>query len=173
MNTAAIFDLDGTLVELPSKSWTKEEFTWPNFLSEMDEQKGIKVTIGELRHHILSERLVYVVTARPESYREETEALLKKHGIVYDQLIMRTDEEVEREAKLIAICEDYNEIKGVLFSQHVLYRERIARELRDNNVRVDYAYDDQIPNLEVWSAYGASTYFVTPAGKLAPITKFN
>lgn len=73
----AAFDIDGTL--------TRSSFDQANIL-------GIKpnpVTIRTLRMLRKAGIKIMIVTARPERYRPETQAWLRRHAILYDVLRMR------------------------------------------------------------------------------------
>lgn len=164
MSKIAVFDLDGTIIDMPKRSWLAEEFNWPNFLNWMDDQMIFSQAVILCEWHLIQDHRVVVVTARPEKYREQTVDLLKVKGFNYDELIMRPDVMVDSETNALHFTENENEVKDVLFRHHAIYRECVSEVLTQRGDEVKYAYDDQIPNLEVWKKLGANCWIVDEYG---------
>lgn len=75
---AVAFDIDGTLAEGPFE---------PGNVRGMSPRSG---TIRTLRGLSKAGIKIIVVTARPETYREDTEWWLRRHAIPYHTLRMRS-----------------------------------------------------------------------------------
>lgn len=73
-----IFDLDGVLVENGS----------PHFFPKWGEAEAIQASGEAVRGLYAHGNHIVIMTARPESYREMTEAELQDKGIPYHQLVM-------------------------------------------------------------------------------------
>jgi len=73
------FDIDGTLAEGPFK---------PGDILSMRVRQGI---VHTLRVLLKAGYRVRIVTARPETYRPQTVAWLRRHAIPYHELRMRED----------------------------------------------------------------------------------
>lgn len=69
-------DIDGVLCEDPS------------FFENDDGKRYRRFLLNARPKMVPTKRIGYIVTARLEKYRAETETWLKRHGVVYDHLIM-------------------------------------------------------------------------------------
>lgn len=69
--------IDGVLCQFPANGVRADEDRYREFVRTVDPTA------------IPTERIGWLVTNRPEKYREETEAWLDRHGIHYDELVMR------------------------------------------------------------------------------------
>ncbi len=74
---AVAFDIDGTLAQGPFV---------PERIRELEPRPHVIRTLKGLSRAGMK---IIVVTARPESYREDTEWWLRRHGIPYHTLRMR------------------------------------------------------------------------------------
>ena len=94
-NPVAVFDLDGTLVTMPPSSFVDGHFHKENFRRDHLQGKPIMPMVNVIRMY--SERMpVAIVTARPNSMRDETQLLLKNLEIPFNHLLM-WDGEFENE----------------------------------------------------------------------------
>lgn len=169
----AIFDIDGTLFDMPGDIYAKwqggEKFDWDKFLDIMDGQPVIHNAWQALSKHFLNNDAIVAVTARPEKYREKTEELLTKLGIPFDKVIMRPNVLLEDEGNEIEKVGHENPtlVKNIIHKHHARWRD-IARDLLEEMVpqfEPVAAYDDQEKNLKVWMDQGAECYLVNK-GKL-------
>lgn len=151
MQECVIYDLDGTLINMPKKEWQGDEFNWDNFISWMNDQDVNVHVVHSLINHFVANKTVVIVTARPEKYRKETELLLDNNGIVYDTLVMRSWDLIEAEMESLSKCNTQKEIQGVLFEHHSKYRAEVAEKMKLFGFKPTDAYDDQSDNLDVWN----------------------
>ncbi|WP_416150487.1 phosphoribosyltransferase family protein [Salipaludibacillus sp. HK11] len=70
------FNIDGVLCMSPT---TKQK---------NDDEKYLEFLLNTSPLFIPSEKINYIITSRPEKYRNETETWLKNNGVQYDSLIM-------------------------------------------------------------------------------------
>lgn len=153
---AVIFDIDGTLFDMPAHIWQSgPEFNWDEFLEWMDGQQVIHNAWQALSGHWMNDRIVVAVTARPEKYRDETEALLAKLGVPFDHVIMRPDEMLTREWAEIDGHTCPEAVKRIIHKHHAIWRTTAVDEIKERieDAEVVAAYDDQINNLDVWKEH--------------------
>lgn len=162
----AVFDLDGTIIPLPEGSGSKDNFTWETFLEASEKFDAFHSTLTTLQWHRQMSHKVVVVTARPESERARTEALLNKVGFEFDELILRPMDLIESETEEIEQAEDDDEVKRILFVNHAAWRKGIRELFITRGDEISYAYDDQMPNLQIWREVGAAVWLVDKDGNL-------
>lgn len=169
MKKLAIFDVDGTLFEMPNENWAGDEFNWGNFMEWMSDKPIIQATHGLLRWHAAQGHTVLAISARPEAYRNETVELLNRLDTPFDEIILRDDVLIAAEHKDLQRATNQSEIRQVIFSHHANYRELVCRRIKaaypDHSF--GYAYDDQDKNLEVWKKEAASCWLVDNQGQLS------
>lgn len=132
---AIIVDLDGTLCDVDHRVHfvQKHPKDWAGFNSKMSD---------DLLHNWCQELIdamrarnykILFVTGRGDSYQEVTKTWLKKHGIIFDLLLMRSAGDLREDAD---IKED-------------LYKERIQ-----NFYDVLFVLDDRASVVERWRNLG-------------------
>ena len=84
MEKIVICDLDGTLSLFEKTDKTKPHYRNPYDASTCDNDLLNEVVAG-----LLFGRKVVLCSGREDKFREPTERFLKKHGIVYEKLLMR------------------------------------------------------------------------------------
>lgn len=172
MADIALFDIDGTLVNCDKPGgWTKEEYTWANFIGWVEYQPVVKLAKHAYDIHKLCGREVIIMSARPEKYRKETEKLLLNLGIVYNDLILRSDVLVGFETQMIAAATSSEEVTEILHRNHSDWRRSVLEGMDDVD-KIQYAYDDQPDNLKIiQEETDASCWLVTKSGILLPYNK--
>ena len=91
-NEIVLFDLDGTLANVEDRvhHLYKEEKDWKAFFEALDGDTPIGPVISfykKLWYH--TDYTIYILTGRPERYREKTIAWFKAHDIPIEKLLMR------------------------------------------------------------------------------------
>ena len=84
-----ICDIDGTLADCDHRlKYVKEEKNWDTFFALMDKDT-LREGVASMLKLTYADKIIVIVTGRPDSYRDVTEAWLKKYDIKYDALYMR------------------------------------------------------------------------------------
>jgi uncharacterized HAD superfamily protein len=99
-----IVDIDGTLADVSHRLHhiRGKRKKWKKFFELMSEDKPVQEIIDRVIE-LAQNHNIYVVTGRPDNYREVTEAWLELHGLPYEALYMRkaddyrTDDVVKQE----------------------------------------------------------------------------
>ncbi len=131
--TYVIVDIDGTIADVRHRlhhikgSGRKN---WRAFFDRMDKDLPIPSMLDEVRKLSLAHRIL-IVTGRPEHYRKQTEAWLRKHDVPYEKLYMRSSGDHRP---------DYEAKSAVL---HEVDPRRIV-----------LAIDDRPPVCEMWESHG-------------------
>ena len=96
-----IFDLDGVISDAYHRQHylRGEEKNWNGFFSACTEDPPIISGVRLINILNKSHRTI-ILTARPESIQLETIDWLKKHGVVWDALIMRSNDDFKESAKM-------------------------------------------------------------------------
>ena len=101
-----IFDLDGTLAD-DSHRWhhVTKSGDWEAYYAQAVHDKPISHVIEIAKALKAAGFSIVIVTGRSESIRAETELWLMRHGIMFDEVIMRkkTDRRRNSELKLEAL----------------------------------------------------------------------
>lgn len=92
-------DIDGVLCEDPS------------FFENDDGKRYRKFLLNAEPKLIPTKKVGYIVTARLEKYRKETEEWLKKHGVTYDHLVMMDIASAKERVKM----QGHGKYKGEVF----------------------------------------------------------
>jgi phosphoglycolate phosphatase-like HAD superfamily hydrolase len=139
LSIAALCDLDGTLCKLVSRKWWEYEACGRDVASE-----PIKVL---LRLFGNSGYEIVLVTGRPETYREHTEAWLEKNGIEYSELIMRNVDDRTSNA----------DFKQRVIDEHVTGKRDVILAIDDNPRTVRMFRANGIVTLDVGSDHSTGT----------------
>lgn len=96
-----IFDLDGVISDASHRQHylREEDKDWNGFFSACTEDPPIISGVRLINILNKSHRTI-ILTARPESIQLETIDWLKKHGVVWDALIMRSNDDFKESAKM-------------------------------------------------------------------------
>ena len=97
MKEAVVFDLDGTLCDdrprLNDLNSTLDSDKWDKYHRMCESDIPFPAIQKMIRHHITQGREIFIVTARPEAYKDITKAWLEKFGIKYYDLVMKPYED--------------------------------------------------------------------------------
>ncbi|MDA8412489.1 MAG: hypothetical protein M0023_01740 [Desulfobacteraceae bacterium] len=132
-----IFDLDGTLADVSRRRKILQQTpkAWDAFFADMDSDPP-NPPIVELYKVLEASRLysMYVVTGRPERYREVSARWISFQGLKAERLFMRIDGD-KREDHIIKM-EILNEIRasGEEIAFVVDDRESVVKMWRENGV---------------------------------------
>ena len=139
MKDIVVCDIDGTVADITHrlKYASGEEKDWGKFfagINEDTERWGVYVLAHSLAS--MNNAQLIFVTARPEDYREETEAWLEEKDMPYDHMIMRRsgDKRPDTDVKqqiFDTYLEKYNIIK--VFDD----RPAVIRMWRENGLDVE------------------------------------
>lgn len=110
---AAIFDIDGTLMNDQNRRWMLPD--WKSYVQESEFDKPNSVVHNLLDYYVSTGVRIVILTARDSAYRDLTRQVLDLYSITYSHLSMRPegnhDHDAEVKAKLIdEICDAYNVI---------------------------------------------------------------
>jgi phosphoglycolate phosphatase-like HAD superfamily hydrolase len=101
-NSVIVFDLDGTIANLDHRLHhvRSDKPNWNEFYRQADNDSSHGWAV-ELMRSLSELYTVIIVSARPETYRRETEEWLKKHGVEYSRMFMvRSDRNYSGDAEL-------------------------------------------------------------------------
>lgn len=133
-----IVDMDGTLADVshrlhflngPNKNWKQ-------FFAGMDDDPPSAVVVEWVKN-LSPDYEVAIVTGRPDKYRLNTEAWLRKHGVEFSRIIMRRSGDHRP---------DYVVKKDLL--------DEVGHE------RVAFVIDDRPSVCDMWRALGLRVYQV-------------
>lgn len=87
-----LVDMDGTLADVSHRLHHIQgrKKNWKTFFRLMDADPPSEVVVKWVQN-LSPEYDVVIVTGRPEQYRRNTEAWLKRHGIRFQEILMRRD----------------------------------------------------------------------------------
>ncbi len=128
-----IVDIDGTIADVRHRLHHIQgtgRKNWKAFFEEMDRDTTIPGMIERV-HDLGSRYRIIFVTGRPEHYRARTETWLRKHGLAYDKLFMRSSGDHRP---------DY------------ISKSEVLHEIDPNEIVL--ALDDRPPVCAMWRKYG-------------------
>ena len=96
-----IFDLDGVISDASHRQHylRGEEKNWNGFFSACTEDPPI-ISGVKLINLLHKSHKTIILTARPNSIQSETIDWLKKYGVIWDALIMRSNEDYQQSSKM-------------------------------------------------------------------------
>tara|TARA_B100000902_G_scaffold247676_1_gene234355 strand:- start:893 stop:1369 length:477 start_codon:yes stop_codon:yes gene_type:complete len=96
-----IFDLDGVISDASHRQHylRDEEKDWNGFFSACIEDPPI-ISGVKLINLLNESHKTIILTARPDSVQSETIDWLRKHGVVWDALIMRSNDDHQQSSKM-------------------------------------------------------------------------
>lgn len=140
-----IFDIDGTLADTSHRTHLvrNKPKNWPRFFDLMveDPPREHVRTMLWFFHPVAGEDKfyhVYIVSGRPEDYREQTETWLAKHHIKHDGLYMRPTKDSRPD----------DIIKKEIFDAH----------FADKKDRILCVFDDRPRVIRMWRAEGIPVF---------------
>ncbi|HEY7914725.1 MAG TPA: hypothetical protein VIG62_22630 [Blastocatellia bacterium] len=85
-----IVDIDGTLADVSHRLHhiRGKRKSWKKFFALMKEDKPVEEIVGQVRQ-LAKDHNIYVVSGRPDDYREETLEWLALHRVPFKALYMR------------------------------------------------------------------------------------
>ena len=92
-----VFDLDGTIADISHRlHFVKgKPKNWPAFFDACDGDSPVEWIVGLMKALdegvLLEEDTILILSGRSNAVRGKTERWLKKHGVPYDQLLMRPE----------------------------------------------------------------------------------
>ncbi len=133
-----LVDMDGTLADVSHRLHHIRggKKNWKAFFRGMDDDPPSTIVLEWVRN-LEPEYDVVIVTGRPEQYRGNTEAWLRKHGVKYAELLMRRD--------------------GDHRPDYTVKRELLSRLPKE---RVAFVIDDRPSVCEMWRSCGLKVYQV-------------
>ena len=144
-----IVDIDGTLADTRHRlhylAGTPKD--WKGFYGALGED-GVYKYVDDLVNALLGTYRVYLVTGRPENYREQTQSWLRYHNIDYYELLMR---------------------KSGDFRPDTIIKKEILEALREEGQKPQFAIDDRPEVVKMWRDNGVPCLQVDPSPWFAPI----
>lgn len=132
---AVIFDLDGTLSDRRHRLFYLDgKKNWEGFFNAMDKDPPIKAVFEKLFYHLEQNHKIFIVTGRPQHYKDKTVTWLKKHNVKSSsyEIFMRESKNYESDLSL---------------------KKRIYEDfLIDLNIIK--VYEDQPDLIKLWKEYG-------------------
>ena len=113
-----LVDIDGTLADNTHRQHhiNKEKPDWPSFFNDMEQDTPILPIIELVAELWTGGYKVILVTGRPDSHREQTEAWLEQHQITYDKLLMRTAGDLRPDTEVKAELIHFIDLTRVRFA---------------------------------------------------------
>lgn len=138
-----IIDIDGTLADVRGgiRKNKKGEFDWENFFGAIPYYPTNEWAVRLTQIYYQMGFVVFIVTGRPDTYRETTEGWLEKYSIPYDFLFMRAAED-----------------KRV---DDVVKKEILEREFHDYNL-IEFVLDDRPSVVKMWREEGLTCLQCNP-----------
>lgn len=138
----AVFDLDGTLADISHRTHhiLGENKDWDAFYGAVAEDTPIKQTCAIANALALGGFKIWIMSGRSDVTRDQTVAWLNKHGIAFDELLMRSD--------------------GDFTLDHELKRKWVNSPLvpRDH---IKMVFEDRSRVVQMWREEGFQTYQVS------------
>lgn len=128
-----IVDIDGTLADITHRRHhiDRKRKRWGKFFQAMDKDLPIPEVAARVRQ-LSQDHTIILVTGRPEDYRGQTEAWLKKFKIPYQALYMRKS--------------------GDFRSDDIVKQEILNQHIKKENVRL--VIDDRPRVIRMWRENG-------------------
>ena len=159
----ALFDYDGTLIELKHSSFTEgETFDWESFILKSADCSVIEGTVNAMKALQAHGYVCAICTARPEIFLDEMIVELTERDLGEDVVIMRDEKLFNEEVEALKGLTDPTEIKRTVFEHHAKFRQHVVNDLREQFGMhpIGFAFDDQPDNLDVFAMEGASCHLV-------------
>jgi len=141
--TSVVFDMDGTLADCNHRrhfvrnltndpNWKKD---WPGFFGHISEDTPRQEVLSEYKKAVLEGHDIIIVSARPDTYRKQTESWLEANDIHPDRLIMRqaTDSQSDTIVKQEIIDKYLDKAKIIRWYDD---RKCVIDQVRSNGINV-------------------------------------
>lgn len=93
MVPAVIVDIDGTLADTRHRDCFKQQKDWDGYFARVHDDGVMMETVDRVKAHKGEGRMILLMTGRPEKLRVATMNWLDVHGIPYDALYMRPNDD--------------------------------------------------------------------------------
>jgi hypothetical protein len=135
-----IVNIDGTIADCRHRRHfvTDDKQDWNSFFNAMKKDLPIKPT-AELVRRLNQHHDIYLVTARPESYRSMTNSWLVQYEIPFEYLFMREDDYKDKDGN-----------QGKPWE----YKEEVLRHLKRSGTEILLAIDDKEECVGMWRRNG-------------------
>lgn len=131
-----IMDIDGTLANADHRVHliASEPKNWPAFLAAA-EHDTVNPEIRALNNTMFGTALIFILTGRSSRDRQMTKTWLSRHGILYDRLMMRPEDDRREDTIVKSEMLDALLAEGhkILFA--VEDRRRVVRMWRERGIR--------------------------------------
>ena len=141
-----IVDIDGTLADCTHRLHHVKSLPqhWDLFYAGMSDDKPIQPVIRIVKD-LWRSSSIFMLTGRPEKYRQATEAWLRKYYVPYHRLYMRADSD---------------------FSPSPVFKLAVVNYLRESDgIEIDLAIEDEQSIADIFAANGITTLIVNKANK--------
>ncbi len=139
MQDLVIFDLDDTLANTAHRAHLIPD--WSAYLAASVNDTPIAAVAAIFYDHFVASRDMWIVSARGEEVREQTEDWLYQQGIYYNKLLMRA----------VGDTRDAVDIKLRWLHDGTIPREHVL-----------CAYDNELPVINMYLAEGITCFHVLP-----------
>lgn len=138
----AVFDLDGTLADISHRTHyiLGPEKDWGAFFGLVSKDKPIEASCTILRTLAMSGFTIWIMSGRSDATRDQTVAWLRKHGVVFDELLMRSEGDRTPD----------HELKRSWVNSPLVPREHIKM-----------VFEDRSRVVQMWREEGFQTYQVS------------
>ena len=135
---ALIFDLDSTVANINHRlhhiiGKVNSAKNYKKFFETLEDDIPNDWCVEMMYHFSMSGYHIFIITARPDTFGDRTEAWLKKYGIPHDVLIMRK--------------------KGD-FRKDSIVKKEIYKECIEKNYDIKFVVDDRAHVVEMWRSLG-------------------
>lgn len=131
-----IVDIDGTLADVDHRLHyiRGKRKKWKKFFAQMSDDKPVEDVIAQVQE-LARDHNIYVVSGRPDDYREVTVEWLKLHNVPYEALYMRKagDFRPDDEVKQDILDAHFDKANVALVIED---RPRVIRMWRKNGLKV-------------------------------------
>ncbi len=121
LKSAVICDIDGTLAIMKNRG----PFEWAKVGND-DIDRAVSMLLHDISDHTIRQTII-LLSGRDSICRPETEAWLKKHNVLYDELHMRPEGDMRKD----------NIVKRELYDQHIAGKYNVLFVLDDRDQVVD------------------------------------
>lgn len=149
---AVVFDLDGTIANVEHRRHLvqKDKPDWDGFYNACEDDEPVLWVISLLRLLKSAGKKIVILSARGEEVLHKTIFWLDKHGVEYDELLMRPKKDYEPDEQL---------------------KIKLMKEV-ESKYKVWFIVDDRQKVVDMWRKNGYNVLqcaqwaeFVTPKGK--------
>jgi hypothetical protein len=122
---AIMVDVDNTIANIDPYIGKQfpNGFDWDNFSKDLLKLKPRNKTISMIKHDF-PDHDIYIITARPEEFRKDTEKWLANNGIKYKDIFLKKNNSEDPSS----------------------FKKRIIQDLQKKGVKFDVAFDDDVNN---------------------------